>query len=1190
MTKVIQWNCHHSLRAIDAINTSPETYDIVLIQEPYVDKKGQPKIKISSHDTNFHRGEGKTRACITVNNSLKWTPMARLTNNDFATIKVGDILICSGYLDGNQEAVPDILRDITKFSEENNLRLILGLDCNAHGSLWNCENSNKRGELLEEFILEKGLQVENSGDKPTYSRTGVESIIDITLTRRINIEGWKVNDTYESDHKMISYEIKEQEKLCKESRNLKNADWNRFRNELNKYNQILPSLWTEQTLNEQVTIWEEGILQALDKVAPLRSFKKSKEMAIWWNRELNNKRSEINKLRKKRNKTDEELNIIKEKEKKYFKEIKKAKKKSWNEFCSSTDTIKDMSRLNKIINNTNQSSKIGQIKKDDGSLTMDPKETIETILMKHFDKAEEVKTEDENVIQDAIRINKEELKWINFDSVKASIMEHKPHKAVDKMDFKPIVLQNLPRKHVEILVIIFQASLSLGYTPKQWRKSKVIFIPKAGKVDYTEAKSFRPITLASFVFKTLERVISQELEKHFEKIPMTRLQHAYRKKMGTDTALSEFCDLAEKGLRQTGYCFAGLLDLTGAFDNVGLKYAVKQMEKRGIDPCITKWYKNFVENRIVYSEHMDQKVFKKLTAGVGQGLQLAPTVWNIVFEEILEELNKKGLHVVAYADDICLVCVSIDPNTAVEKVQNGIDKLISWSRESGLKFNPDKTETILFTNKRVKENKIKNIRMYGRIIERSKSVKYLGVIFDEKLKWNLHLDDKIKKCKGQLYTLKKLIDQNWGPNQRMMRWAYTGIVRPTLTYAAHIWAGNINKTMQMKLERLNRLGCLVINSVYKSTPTKALEILYNVSPLHLKLKEIAMENFIRIRKNLTQKLRDFNTRSNTNIKGHVELLNDWTKWVKNENDSVQHKMVNLFQTNLDNNKAEEQDVIYAYSDGSKMNGKVGFGYNIRCNDIEVGYGLGRLKDFNSVYQAELKGIKEVANHLNDLNLVGKTIRIRIDNQAAIISLGKREKRCELAIKTTLELNKLAKRNKVKLEWNKAHDIETPEGNIQADILAKRGTEGSIVMEVKPPINYYKQQIRDFIKEQWSEEWKQVNMCRQTKLFLLKPSKKVTDLLMKSSRFWANRLIGFITGHCNLNYHRNKNDISKQNCRLCNEEKEEPYHLYASCPGLLTIRSQYFGRYISTQQDNWEPIKLMKFIKEGKIQEMMTIVE
>lgn len=53
------------------------------------------------------------------------------------------------------------------------------------------------------------------------------------------------------------------------------------------------------------------------------------------------------------------------------------------------------------------------------------------------------------------------------------------------------------------LVKVFRASLAFGHIPEQWTNVKVIFIPKAGKKDYSQPKSFRPISLTSFLLKTM---------------------------------------------------------------------------------------------------------------------------------------------------------------------------------------------------------------------------------------------------------------------------------------------------------------------------------------------------------------------------------------------------------------------------------------------------------------------------------------------------------------------------------------------------------------------------------------------------------------------------------------------------------------------------------------------------------------
>jgi len=70
----------------------------------------------------------------------------------------------------------------------------------------------------------------------------------------------------------------------------------------------------------------------------------------------------------------------------------------------------------------------------------------------------------------------------------------------------PILLQKGLQHLLDPVCEIYRASLALGYIPYTWRVSRVKFMPKPGKTDYTMAKSYRPISLTCFLLKGLEQV------------------------------------------------------------------------------------------------------------------------------------------------------------------------------------------------------------------------------------------------------------------------------------------------------------------------------------------------------------------------------------------------------------------------------------------------------------------------------------------------------------------------------------------------------------------------------------------------------------------------------------------------------------------------------------------------------------
>jgi hypothetical protein len=66
----------------------------------------------------------------------------------------------------------------------------------------------------------------------------------------------------------------------------------------------------------------------------------------------------------------------------------------------------------------------------------------------------------------------------------------------------------------------------------------VTCIPKLVNLDYTEAKAYRPISLSSFLLKTMEKLVDRHIRDDVLRIhPLHLNQHAYQKGKSTETAL-----------------------------------------------------------------------------------------------------------------------------------------------------------------------------------------------------------------------------------------------------------------------------------------------------------------------------------------------------------------------------------------------------------------------------------------------------------------------------------------------------------------------------------------------------------------------------------------------------------------------------------------------------------------------------
>jgi hypothetical protein len=96
----------------------------------------------------------------------------------------------------------------------------------------------------------------------------------------------------------------------------------------------------------------------------------------------------------------------------------------------------------------------------------------------------------------------------------------KPFKSAGTDGIVPVLLQKGAEHVAPHLCRIFRACMASGFITSVWRKVKVTFISKPGKLDYTEAKAYRPISLISFLLKTMEKVVDRHIRAGALKYPL----------------------------------------------------------------------------------------------------------------------------------------------------------------------------------------------------------------------------------------------------------------------------------------------------------------------------------------------------------------------------------------------------------------------------------------------------------------------------------------------------------------------------------------------------------------------------------------------------------------------------------------------------------------------------------------------
>ena len=722
----------------------------------------------------------------------------------------------------------------------------------------------------------------------------------------------------------------------------------------------------------------------------------------------------------------------------------------------------------------------------------------------------------------------------------------------------------------------------------------MVFIPKPGKDTYLSAKSYRPICLSDYFLKGLERLIVWRVEACLIDFPIHSRQHGFQKGKGTETAMSLVTDYIEKYLFSKQHCLAIFLDISSAYDSISIDHIRSSLYKHGVDKDVVEWYYHYLSNRVLQLKlHGDTLRLLHFT-GFPQGGAASALFWTIAFNPAIEIINMDEINGNGYADDCAALLGGSSIDQLVPRMQQMLDVLVAWGLTCGLHFNPQKTVAMVFS--RSLKSFDHHLVINAREIQYSESARYLGIILDRKLWWNLHMKDKIKKGKAYLMKIANVAKEMWGPVPHLMRWAYTCVVRPMVIYGCMIWAVAVERAYVEKFRRLNRMAMNTYTPFPRSSPTRLVEILTDTFPLDLYVRKEGLCAFIRLNGGLPLDWEGVDDTVRTHNISHrkfwIDLkskldLNDITMipsdYCFSRLPGLGNIIVNLESFSGHADFLEHTDVN-VFTDGSKSDFGVGSAFRILINNEIYRQESFSLPSYSSVFQAEIHAIFKAAESL--LMIPGDMkIKFFVDSQAALRALCSNEVTSKIVKKALDYLSETV--NDKEFVWIKSHSGN--EHNDAVDQLAKDASlEPDPSEDISPSKTYIRNLVIEKLRTCWDEQWTEYEAGRQSKIFYTKQDKKRAKEACLLTRRKLSRLIRIVTGHNGLLYHQHNIENSiDPTCRYCEDNIESFSHFLLECPAFDADRQDIFqGRNLVATMD-WKIEELLRFSFLEKVNDALT---
>jgi len=566
-------------------------------------------------------------------------------------------------------------------------------------------------------------------------------------------------DLSQSDHKAIYIRYSNSHKRSAEKKVIYKRDNRQYSQQAMAAlcrNEDWSSVFSKLNIQESYDILESKLQNIIDFAAPLRKIVICEKHPISNHslRSLENRRRTLYKKmkNKKTSKSIEDYRKIKKKIKSKVKAVRRAE-------VSRMLKNRNMKNLWQGVNticgrNTCQTEKLVLSNPESGVSTSNNKECADifaNVFKNKVDKlVEQVGPKDAMLDQISKRFDNSNLN-IQFktDEIVQIVRGFKNSGSSGPDGISINYVKDAIEELAPMLGFIFDKAALLAKIPVQWKTAKIIPLYKKGKKDNPE--NYRPISLLCSIGKIFEKCVLKFMTDSFGHSLPSSFQHGFRKNHSTTTAALTIQNSISKAMDRKKKVIVVSTDMSAAFDLLDKEVLLPRMEKLGIPANLVRIYENFLSERKAYvqCDQSNSEVFA-IPVGCVQGSPSGPYLFTLLVDGISEYMQ--DVNIVAYADDMYFIFESNTWDGVAKIAAEKTNIAINWLKRSGMVINATKTTASYFASHELKTPP--TIVIDGTDIELKKVLTVLGITFDHKLKWDVHVENILKEANSRTQAIR----------------------------------------------------------------------------------------------------------------------------------------------------------------------------------------------------------------------------------------------------------------------------------------------------------------------------------------------------------------------------------------------------------------------------------------------------